>query len=323
MVTKKNILELYQACINSICPLFFTFGGINCARYLSFYSVFLQNIGLTDPGAKELLEKGVLSVARSLLPACHNPVDLTIEQTFMKHAKSREGGTCVEIIGITRNPKAYQRWVLTQHHRALYLNASYRMADLTSDEHTDNKHKDTRALQIVRNEKAVQDVLKAIDGSINPFDINRKENLFCLALGEAVNTLIKSDILGTEEAGKTEYETFMKSRIIDKMLEFYASIKKLKLETFKSTAKRVKLSGSKKKQLELKASRNIAFQLLALAEKHQLDLGKCFEYPLGPVSWPLGTADNFLAKTEKSTGLHYIEKKLQELQDQVQVSPQL
>ena len=89
MATKKNVLELYQACINSMCLLFFTFGGINYARYLSFFSVFLQNIDQTHPGAKELLEKGALSVARFLLPGCRNPVDLTIKQTFMKHVKSR------------------------------------------------------------------------------------------------------------------------------------------------------------------------------------------------------------------------------------------
>ena len=114
------------------------------------------------------------------------------------------------------------------------------MADLTSNEHTDNQHKDSRASQIVRSEKAVQEVLKAIDGFIIPFEIERKENLFCLASGAAVNALIKSDVLGTEEDGKTEYETFMKSRIVDKMLEFHAPIKKLKLQIFKSTAKRVK-----------------------------------------------------------------------------------
>ena len=113
IVTKKNILEIYQACINSMSPLFFTFGSIKYARYLSFYSVLLQNIDQTHPGAKELLEKGALSVARSLLLGCRNPVDLTTEQTFMKYAKSKGGGTGVGIIGITKNHKAYQRWVLT------------------------------------------------------------------------------------------------------------------------------------------------------------------------------------------------------------------
>ena len=55
------------------------------------------------------------------------------------------------------------------------------MADLTSDEHTDNQHKDTRPSEIVRSEKAVQDALKAIDGFLNPFKTERKKNLFCLA----------------------------------------------------------------------------------------------------------------------------------------------
>ena len=158
-----------------MCPLFFTFGSINYAGYLSFHSIFLQNIDQTHPGTKELLEKGALCVARSLLPDCHNPVHLTIEQTFMKHAKSRGGGTGVGIFGITKNPTAYQCWVLIRHHRALYLNTSHRMADLTSDEHTDNQHKDTKASQIVRSKKAVQDVLKAIDQFINQFEIERKQ----------------------------------------------------------------------------------------------------------------------------------------------------
>ena len=46
-------------------------------------------------------------------------------------------------------------------------------------------------------------MMKAIDGFINPFETERKENLFCSASGAVVNTLIKSDVTGAEEAGKT------------------------------------------------------------------------------------------------------------------------
>ena len=98
----------------------------------------------------------------------------------------------------------------------------------------------------------------------------------------------------------------MQCRTIGKIIDFHAVLKKLKLETFKSTAKRFKLSGSKRKQVELKASHIIPFQLLALADKHWLDLEKCLEYPLGPVSWQLKTPHGFLAKTEKSKTMHYI-----------------
>ena len=199
-----------------MCPSFFTFGGINYAGYLSLCLVFLQNIYQTHPCVKELLEKGVPRVARSLLPGCRNPVDLTIEQTFMKHAKSKGDGTSVGIIGIRRNPKAYQHWVLTRYHRSLYLNATYRMADLTPDEHTNNQHKDTRASQIVRSEKAVQDALKATDGFINPFEIERKENLFCLASGAAVKPLLNKMFLVQKKLEKLNMKHLWSPELLTK-----------------------------------------------------------------------------------------------------------
>ena len=82
MATKKNYPELYQACITSMCPLYFAFCGINYASHLSLNLVLLQTIDQTHPDAKRLLEKGALSFVRSLLPGCRNPGDLTIEQTF-------------------------------------------------------------------------------------------------------------------------------------------------------------------------------------------------------------------------------------------------
>ena len=144
------------------------------------------------------------------------------------------------------------------------------MADFTSDEHTDNQQKDTRPSQIVRSEKAVQDVLKAIDGFLDHFEIERKENVFCLASYTAVKSLIESDVLRAEEAGKTAYENFMQCRIIDKTIDFHAPSTKLKLETFKSAAKRIKLSGSKRKQLESKASRILHSSCLLLLRNTSL-----------------------------------------------------
>lgn len=50
--------------------------------------VFLTNIDLSHPGAKELLQKGGIAVARSLIPGSLCAVDKTMEETFMKFAKS-------------------------------------------------------------------------------------------------------------------------------------------------------------------------------------------------------------------------------------------
>ena len=68
---------------------FFAFRGQNYARYLTFFSVFLANIDYSHPGASELIQSGAFSVARSFVPSSRSAVDKTIEETFMKHAKSR------------------------------------------------------------------------------------------------------------------------------------------------------------------------------------------------------------------------------------------
>lgn len=57
-------------------------------RYLVWLELFLTNIDLSHPGAKELLNKGGIAVARSLIPGSLCAVDKTMEETFMKFAKS-------------------------------------------------------------------------------------------------------------------------------------------------------------------------------------------------------------------------------------------
>lgn len=57
-------------------------------RYLVWLELFLTKIDLSHPGAKELLKKGAIAVARSFIPGSLSAVDKTMEETFMKFAKS-------------------------------------------------------------------------------------------------------------------------------------------------------------------------------------------------------------------------------------------
>ena len=57
-------------------------------RYLAWLEVFLNNIDLSHPGAKELLENDGIAVAHSLIPGVLSAVDKTMEETSMKFAKS-------------------------------------------------------------------------------------------------------------------------------------------------------------------------------------------------------------------------------------------
>ena len=53
-------------------------------RYLVWLEVFLTNIDKSHPGAKELLMKGGIAIARSLIPSALSAVNKTMEETFLK-----------------------------------------------------------------------------------------------------------------------------------------------------------------------------------------------------------------------------------------------
>ena len=108
---------------------FFSFGGMNYARYLTFFECHLINIEHSHPSAKDLLRNRAFSVARSFTPGNRLAVDKTMEETFMKHAKSR-GGASAGLIGITQNHEAYQRWVRTSHERVKYVERTLEIAEM-------------------------------------------------------------------------------------------------------------------------------------------------------------------------------------------------
>ena len=117
--TKENCLTLHLASLQRMCSLFFSFDHPNYARYSTFYLLNMLNLEKTHPGAEDLLKNNGFSVNRSDVPSSRNAVDITIEQTINRHAKSHSG-----IVGFSRNRAAYYRWCRTGHARASYLQAT-------------------------------------------------------------------------------------------------------------------------------------------------------------------------------------------------------
>ncbi|GFS05583.1 hypothetical protein ElyMa_004685300 [Elysia marginata] len=125
---KTNNLDLYMRSLQQLCPLMFTMDHHNYARYLTLYCASLLNLSNSHPGAEDLLRKGGLTVKRSNLPNCRTAIDLTIEQTINKHAKTKGG-----IVGFNKNCPAYYRWCVTRHSRASYVSATNAMVGVNND----------------------------------------------------------------------------------------------------------------------------------------------------------------------------------------------
>jgi hypothetical protein len=125
---KQNDVIVYVQCLRSLCSLVFSANRLNYARYLPLYHAIMNDIVLTNPAAYALLQQNGLSVARSQVQSCRNAIDLTIEQTINRSAKTSGG-----IVAFHRNIYAYRRWCLTTHKRATYVESTLEEVGIKSD----------------------------------------------------------------------------------------------------------------------------------------------------------------------------------------------
>ena len=138
---KENNLEEYIISMRQLCSLLFSADHLNYARYLPvFHFSWMRG----HPGAERLLLENGFIVCCSSVPACRNAVDLTIEQTINRSAKTQGG-----VIGFSRNVSAYQRWCVARHKRATYVDATLERLNMLQD--SGSAHKSTRKLGFEKN----------------------------------------------------------------------------------------------------------------------------------------------------------------------------
>ena len=116
---KVNCYQRYAQTLLLMPDLFFSYGVWIPQGTWPFFGFFLANIEHSHLGATALLKNGASSFALSLIPGNSCGVDKTIEKTFMRLAKSRDGSGA-GLVGLTQNYGAYQRWVRTTHERVNY-----------------------------------------------------------------------------------------------------------------------------------------------------------------------------------------------------------
>ena len=77
----------------------------------------MVNLDETHTGTSELLQRGKIGVVRSFIPGNRCAIDKTVEETSMKHSKSRSdsGGSGSSNTGIAGNNDAYLHWRRTTY----------------------------------------------------------------------------------------------------------------------------------------------------------------------------------------------------------------
>ena len=311
---KTNNFKVYHKCMGDMADLFFSFGGINYARYLTWFDMFLSNIEASHPGATQLLENGAISVARSHLPGNRCAVDKTMEETFMKFAKSRCGAGGAGLTGILENYGLYQRWIRTTSERSKYYQATLEMCGLTGsqDGSKHGKHHEESKSEVKQSEAAVQRVLNAFEGFLNPFEVADKDHLYSLSSGNQAAPDVENDVLTSEEVGRKAKIQFIHERLQktsdDGGKDFFDKLTKPKLKTMERANKKVKLSSVQGKAVQYQEQGDIAFQILVKSQllPKPIDIAELMTYSLTPVPHSLGTPDGYMAKTNKAAAVHFL-----------------
>jgi hypothetical protein len=119
-----------------------------------------------------------------------------MEETFMKHSKSRGGaGGCGSgPTGLLSNFDSYHRWVRTTHERTKYANFILDMAGMTQSEEDGTKHRDLRPSEIIKSETAVINAQAAVKSFINPFSEEAGSKCIILSSRASVSEDVTQDI---------------------------------------------------------------------------------------------------------------------------------
>ena len=183
------------------------------------------------------------------------------------------------------------------------------MADMLSDSSEGSKHRDVRPSNILKSEKNVTKACEAVQSFLIPFNAETADKLLILSSGAAATSVVERDVIESENRGREAKDKFIYVRLQTDR-DFFEPVKRLNLKTLGSMSKVSKVMSTKHKIVQYKQQGNIAFQLFVKSQNQglQIDLKELMTYPLTPVLYSIGTADGYLAKTDKSKGFHCLTK---------------
>ena len=125
------------------------------------------------------------------------------------------------------------------------------MADMLTESNEGDKHKDMRPSEIRRSERNVKSTIGAIESFLNPFEVDNRDELYCISSGAPASTEIEIDVLGAEETGEKAKEEYIKERLLKKE-NFFEPLKRKNLKTFADKNKIAKVLTTRNKIIEYK-----------------------------------------------------------------------
>ena len=140
---------------------------------------------------------------------------------------------------------------------------------------------------------------------VNPFEPGREEMVH-LSSGLGATEEGRSDVLMAKETGEEKLQTFIQEKLLVLEPDIFSKIPMLKLKTFTSMVKKLKVTSKNGTEATLKSNRNLFARMLLLAQSININMKEVL-YSLGPFPLSISTEQGSLRKTPKSKLLDLIE----------------
>ena len=118
---------------------------------------------------------------------------------------------------------------------------------------------------------------------------------------------VAKSLLSAKDKGQKAANEFLDKCLTSGDRSFWAPLPKMKLKSFASLAKPLKLSKGKEKQVVISAHRQLWNRLAIASNSQDIDFRDVLCHDLSPVPFSLSTLDGSLQKPNKAVLLHELE----------------
>ena len=259
------LLESYR----DIIPYTFAYDHLNYAKYLTSLLAELVNLDQSHPDVYQEFMIGNFSAQLSSNNSFgRTELDKMIEVTINKDTKCPGG-----LKGFSTSIDQVNRWTLNATHRADMCRC---LQDHLHHATNSDVHHDLRRSRIAKDIQSVTSIVDVLKNTfVHPFmsDIN----LVSISSGLEATQKVADDLLNAKKIGQQAMEKFIKERLEDKTIEYFAPVKKTNLATFKNLVKVVKVS-VKQRMIPLRYHRDIFGQISIIMQKRDVGLRNVLAY---------------------------------------------
>lgn len=307
--TREANWQLHLASIREMLPWMFAYDHVNYGRYLPAYWLEMLELPTTHPVVHQQCQEGDFAVQRSCNAFAKVACDQTIEQTANRDSKTKGGMT-----GFSTSKGAVNRWIWSHHARGSITRECEIMAGKGEQSGT---RSDLLKSRMTRDKADVEKIVDTVNNMVNPFEYEEDE-LINIASGAVATKEVETDLENAKSRGESEFTTFCHKRLQKGDMDFFATLKKMKLKTFSSMSKAVKRK-VRGKEVTLKADRNLLARLVVIGRFRNIDLQELLSYSLGALPLSISNSQGSLVKTNKANLLQHSNVRLRSLS----LSPQL